>query len=37
MILAHNLWRGGALVIVVTVIGCITLLKGGLFLLLSPN
>jgi hypothetical protein len=37
MVLAHNKWSGGALVVVVTVVGWITLLKSLLFLFLSPQ
>lgn len=36
MVLAHNLWCGGALRVVVTLVGWLTLLKGLWFLLL-PN
>jgi hypothetical protein len=36
MILTHNVWHGGPLPIVVTLICWITLLKGILFLSLSP-
>jgi len=36
MVLVHNAWSGGALRIVVTLIGWITLAKGASFLLLSP-
>jgi len=32
MVLGHNVWRGGALTIVVTVIGWLTLLKAVLIL-----
>ncbi len=37
MILAHNLWSGGALAVVVTLVGWLTLIKGMLFLLLPNN
>jgi vacuolar-type H+-ATPase subunit I/STV1 len=37
MILAHNVWSGGALPVIVTVIGWLTLIKGLLFLFLSPE
>jgi len=37
MILAHNVWSGGALPVVVTVLGWLTLIKGLLFLFLSPE
>jgi hypothetical protein len=34
MILAHNIWRGGALVVVVTLVGWLVLIKALLFLFL---
>lgn len=37
MVLGHNLWRGGALTIVVTLIGWLTLLKALLILFVPPN
>jgi hypothetical protein len=37
IILAHNIWSGGALAIVVTLVGWISLIKGLVFLLLSPE
>lgn len=37
MVLAHNVWSGGGLAVVVTLIGWITLVKGLLFLLLPPE
>jgi len=37
MVLAHNIWSGGALVVVVTVVGWVTLIKGLSFLFLSPG
>jgi len=37
MILTHNVWSGGALPVVVTLIGWTTLIKGLLFLFLSPE
>lgn len=37
MVLAHNLWSGGALPVTVTLIGWLTLVKGLLFLFLSPE
>ena len=37
MVLAHNRWSGGGLAVVVTLIGWITLVKGLLFLLLTPE
>jgi hypothetical protein len=36
MVLGHNVWSGGALPVIVTVIGWLTLIKGLLFLFLSP-
>lgn len=36
MILTHNVWSGGALPVVVTLIGWLTLIKGLLFLFLPP-
>ncbi|MGO9640035.1 MAG: hypothetical protein ACLP1Y_01855 [Candidatus Acidiferrales bacterium] len=37
MVLGHNVWSGGVLPVIVTIIGWLTLLKGLLFLLLSPQ
>ncbi len=37
MVLGHNIWTGGALAIVVTIVGWLTLVKGLLFLLLTPE
>ena len=37
MVLAHNIWSGGALAVVVTLVGWITLIKSLLFLLLPPE
>jgi hypothetical protein len=37
IVLAHNVWKGGALAVVVTLIGWITLLKSLLFLYLTPQ
>src|ERR1700722_8974780 len=37
MVLAHNIWSGGALVVVVAVVGWITLTKSLLFLFLPPE
>jgi vacuolar-type H+-ATPase subunit I/STV1 len=34
MILAHNIWRGGALAVVVTLVGWLVLIKALLFLFL---
>jgi hypothetical protein len=36
IILAHNVWSGGALPVVVTLIGWLTLVKGLVILFLSP-
>jgi hypothetical protein len=36
MVLAHNLWSGGVLPVVVTIVGWLTLLKGLLLVLLPP-
>ena len=37
MVLAHNIWSGGALAVVVTLVGWITLIKSLLFLFLPPE
>ena len=37
LVLAHNVWSGGALAVLVTVIGWITLIKGSLFMCLPPD
>jgi nitrate reductase gamma subunit len=37
MVLAHNSWSGGALAVVVTLVGWITLIKSLLFLFLPPE
>jgi hypothetical protein len=37
MVLGHNVWSGGALPVLVTLIGWITLIKGALFLFLPPE
>jgi len=37
IILAHNVWSGGALPVVVTLIGWVTLVKGLVILFLSPE
>ena len=34
MVLAHNIWSGGAQAVVVTLVGWLTLIKGLLYLLL---
>jgi len=36
MILAHNLWSGGALPVVVTIVGWLALIKGLFFVYLLP-
>jgi hypothetical protein len=37
MVLAHNIWSGSALVVIVTIVGWITLLKSLLLLFLPPE
>jgi len=37
MVLGHNIWSKGALAVVVTLVGWLTLLKGLFFLLLPPE
>ena len=37
LVLAHNIWSGGALVVIVTLVGWITLIKSLLFLFLPPE
>jgi hypothetical protein len=37
MVLAHNIWSGGVLPVVITLVGWLVLLKGFLFLLLFPG
>ena len=37
MVLAHNIWSGGALPVIVSFIGWATLIKGLLFLFLPPE
>ena len=37
MILGHNVWSGGVLPVIVTLVGWLTLIKGLLFLFLSPE
>ncbi len=37
MVLGHNIWSGAALVVIVTLVGWITLIKGLLFLFLPPE
>jgi hypothetical protein len=36
ILLVHNVWSGGALPIIITLVGWITLIKGLIFLFLSP-
>ncbi len=36
MVLGHNIWSGGALTVVVTVVGWVILIRGLLLLFLSP-
>jgi len=36
MVLGHNVWSGGLLPVIVTLIGWATLIKGMLFLFLTP-
>jgi len=37
MVIAHNVWSGGAPMVIVTLVGWLTLAKGLLFLFLSPE
>ena len=37
MVLAHNIWSGGALVVVVTLVGWMALIKSLSFLFLPPE
>ena len=37
VVLAHNIWSGGALAVVVTLVGWITLIKSLFFLFLPPE
>ncbi|MGA8074688.1 MAG: hypothetical protein WB995_14515 [Candidatus Acidiferrales bacterium] len=37
IILGHNVWSGGALPVIVTLIGWVTLVKGALLLILTPE
>jgi putative exporter of polyketide antibiotics len=37
MVLAHNIWSGGALVVVVTLVGWMALVKSLFFLFLPPE
>jgi hypothetical protein len=36
MILAHNIWSGGALAVIVTLVGWLAVIKSLLFLFLPP-
>jgi hypothetical protein len=37
MVLSHNVWSGGALPVVVTLVGWVILVRGVLLLLLTPD
>ena len=37
MVLAHNIWSGGALTVIVTLVGWMTLIKSLFFLFLPPE
>lgn len=37
MVLSHNVWSGGAVTVIVTVVGWIALIKGALLLFLPPE
>jgi hypothetical protein len=37
LVLNHNIWSGGALTVIVTLIGWVSLIRGLLLLFLSPN
>ena len=37
MVLAHNIWSGGALAVIVTLVGWMTLIKSLFFLFLPPD
>ncbi len=37
MVLRHNIWSGGAVTVIVTLVGWIALIKGSLLLFLSPE
>jgi vacuolar-type H+-ATPase subunit I/STV1 len=37
MVLAHNIWSGGALAVIVTLVGWLALIKGLFFLFLPPE
>ena len=36
IVLAHNVWRGGAMAVVVTVLGWLLLLKGAALVVIPP-
>ena len=36
-VLAHNVWSGGSIVVIVSLVGWVTLIKGVLFLTLTPE
>ena len=37
IVLGHNVWSGGALPLIVTLLGCIVLIRGTILLFLSPQ
>lgn len=37
MVLAHNVWSGGAIAVIVSLVSWVTLIKGVLFLTLTPE
>jgi hypothetical protein len=37
MVLAHNIWTGGAMPVVVTVVGWMVLIKGAALMLMTPG
>ena len=37
LVLAHNIWSGGAVPVIVTLVGWIAVIKGSLLLFLSPE
>jgi hypothetical protein len=37
LVLGHNIWSGGAVPVIVTLVGWIALIKGSLLLFLSPE
>jgi hypothetical protein len=37
IVLSHNIWSGGAVTVMVTLVGWIVLIKGSLLLFLSPE